>query len=183
MRFKQKQRSAQKTNGSSQSFEALYEEYFDRIYGYIASRLDDVNEVEDVVSDVFLKVMVKLDQFRGDNLTSWLFTIAHHTLMDTYRTRQPQSIELEEDTVADTPSPEQAFILHESQTEMLEHIRALSTRRQEVVTLKFYGQLRNQEIAEVLGISEQSVASHLHRALTDLHARIVPVPAQKVKEK
>lgn len=101
MRFKQKQRSAQKTNGSSQSFEALYEDYFDRIYGYIASRLEDVNEVEDVVSDVFLKVMVKLDQFRGDNLTSWLFTIAHHTLMDMYRTRQPQSTELEEDTVVD----------------------------------------------------------------------------------
>ncbi len=183
MRFKQKQRSAQKTNGTSRNFEVVYETYFFRVYRYIASRLEDANEVEDVVSDVFLKVMVKLDQFRGENLTSWLFTIAHRTLLDTYRRRQPQLVELEDDTVADTHSPEQSFILHESNTEMLEHIRALSTRRQEVITLKFYGQLRNRDIAEVLGINEQSVASHLHRALADLHTRIVPAPSQRVEDK
>jgi DNA-directed RNA polymerase specialized sigma24 family protein len=44
----------------------------------------------------------------------------------------------------------------------------LSPRRQEVVTLRFYGGLRNREIARVLGLDERTVAAHLCRAIQDL---------------
>ena len=48
-------------------------------------------------------------------------------------------------------------------------IGSLSPRRQEIVTLKFFGDLRNTEIAQVLGLDERTVASHLCRGLADLH--------------
>ncbi len=47
-------------------------------------------------------------------------------------------------------------------------IETLSPRRQEVITLRFFGELRNQEIAEILSLDERTVASHLCRAIEDL---------------
>jgi RNA polymerase sigma factor (sigma-70 family) len=47
-------------------------------------------------------------------------------------------------------------------------IAKLSPRRRDIVTLRFFGGLRNQEIAAVLKLDERSVASHLSRALEDL---------------
>jgi DNA-directed RNA polymerase specialized sigma24 family protein len=44
------------------------------------------------------------------------------------------------------------------------------SRRREIVALRYFGGLRNQEIAAVLGLGERTVAAHLSRALRDLHA-------------
>ena len=52
-------------------------------------------------------------------------------------------------------------------------ISTLSPRRQEIITLKFFGGLRNKEIAQILRLDERTVASHLCRGLEDLHQRYV----------
>ncbi len=183
MPFKQKALAHIKVGSTTLSLGQVYEGYFHRIYAYIASHLENQNDVEDVVSDVFLKVTRNFAQFRGENLSSWLFTVAHNALQDKHRKRQPEQIDLEDDIAIDAESPEQSLITHERQIEILTYIRSLSTRRQEVITLKFYGQLRNQEIAEVLGINEQSVASHLHRALADLRRLVVLDDTYQLEEK
>jgi RNA polymerase sigma factor (sigma-70 family) len=63
------------------------------------------------------------------------------------------------------------------QSEQAFHIRQmialLPIKRQEVVILKFFGGLRNKEIAAVLDLDERTVASHLSRALTDLKRLLV----------
>jgi RNA polymerase sigma-70 factor, ECF subfamily len=182
MRLKKTPASQSSTN-NLESFEILYEEYFHRVYAYIASRLETQKDAEDLVAEIFIKAMQRFSQFRGENLSAWLFTIAHNALQDLYRKQKPLLFDLEDELISDTETPEQTFLTLESQREILRHIQALSPRRQEIVTLKFYAQLRNQEIAEILGINEQSVASHLHRALSDLKARLVPIIAHQVESK
>ena len=61
-------------------------------------------------------------------------------------------------------------------------IARLPERRREIITLRFYGELRNQEIAEVLGLDVRTVASHLSRGLRDLHALWVAEAEQTALE-
>ena len=75
---------------------------------------------------------------------------------------------------SDTPTPEAAFQRQEQFNRLRQRIANLSPRRQEIVTLRFFGELRNSEIAAVLGLDERTVAAHLCRAIEDLQRQYTP---------
>jgi RNA polymerase sigma factor (sigma-70 family) len=72
-----------------------------------------------------------------------------------------------------TPSPEEILTQEEAFQHMRALIATLSPRRQEIITLKFFGGLRNGEIADILELDERTVASHLSRGLRDLQYKYV----------
>ena len=75
------------------------------------------------------------------------------------------------DIKSNTILPDEAVLRKEQFTRLHSMISSLSPRRQEVISLKFFAELRNKEIAEILGLDERSVASHLSRALDDLQKK------------
>lgn len=159
-----------------EQFRALYRHYFPRIYAYVAARVGRKHDAEDVVSEIFVKVVEALNRFeyRGEgSFTAWLFRIAHNHVVQFYRRqgRSAQAISLDDvpQLRSDLPSPDEAYLQKERFARLLEMLDTLSPRRQEIISLRFFGELRNQEIAEVLGLSEKTVASHLSRGLDDLH--------------
>lgn len=158
------------------AFRALYRHYLPRIYGYIASRVDSAQDAEDLTAETFLNMIKALRQFeyRGaGSFAAWLFRIALNQVAAFHRRSPPRTHSLEDlpPLPSTNPAPEDWL----SQQERSERVRAmltmLSPRRQEIVTLRFYGGLRNREIAVVLGLDERSVAAHLSRALADLQRR------------
>src|SRR5690606_7557902 len=66
-------------------------------------------------------------------------------------------------------SLELRLIRREHAAELRAMIEALPLRRRDVLMLRYYGELRNNEIAQVMGIDERTVSSHLSRGLRDLH--------------
>ena len=154
----------------------VYDAYLPRIYGYVAARIDNRHDTEDVVSEVFLKTAAQLERLRSDQpevLTTWLFTVARNTIHDYYRRKSPMLVpyDILEDTPANGLSPEAALSQTENSTHLRQLLRTLSPRRQEVIILKFFAGLRNQEIATVLELDERTVASHLSRGLQDLYSK------------
>lgn len=146
--------------------EELYEAYLPAVYGYIYSRVNHRQDAEDLTSEVFLKMIRRLDQHRLENsFAAWLFTIAHHTVIDFYR-RWSKTRAL--DDASPAPTLETA-VDHQALHQL---IAGLPERRQEVITLKFFGGLRNQEIALILNLDERTVASHLSRGLHDLYQQL-----------
>jgi RNA polymerase sigma-70 factor (ECF subfamily) len=159
-----------------QAFRELYHHYFPRVYGYVAARVGHVPDAEDVVSTIFLKAVGKLHhfQYRGaGSFAAWLFSIAHNEVSQFYRARPPDPLPLDElpDVNSRDLSPDQQLVRREQFTQLYALIGTLSPRRQEILTLRFFGELRNQEIAAVLGLDERTVASHLCRALEDLQRK------------
>jgi RNA polymerase sigma-70 factor (ECF subfamily) len=171
--------------GDPRAFAPIYDHYFDRVYAYVRHRVYDPQDAEDVIADVFCRAIQNLKRFRWRNANSfagWLFRIAHNLVMDYYRHRKRTVflIETKEGLVevADqAPPPEDALAQQEAFQQMRALIATLSPRRQEVITLRFYGGLRNREIAHVLGLDERTVAAHLCRALRDLE-RAYTAPTQ-----
>src|SRR5215468_5237278 len=65
-------------------FADLYELYFDRVYAFIARRVRDRGETEDLTSEVFHRALANLARFewRGTPFLAWLYRIAHNAIAD-----------------------------------------------------------------------------------------------------
>ncbi len=160
-----------------EAFRRLYRHYFARVFAYVAYRVGRRQDAEDITADVFMRVIEKIAQFeyRGEgSFAAWLFRIAYNRVQQFYRQSQKQSFIMLDD-IPDIKSnqmlPDEALMRKEQFARLHDMIASLSTRRQEVISLKFFAGLRNKEIAEILGLDERSVASHLSRGLDDLQQK------------
>jgi len=160
------------------AFQELYTRYVRRVYSYVASRIGHRQDAEDVVSEVFLRVIKNLDQLRQRQQTSfaaWLFVIARHAIADHYRknghSEEYISLDVAELCAPAEKQPDHLLSHNEESAYLYSLILTLPERKREIITLRFYGGLRNQEIAKVLGIGEKTVSAYLSRAVNDLQEK------------
>jgi RNA polymerase sigma-70 factor, ECF subfamily len=167
----------QRAKHDPEAFRALYHAWLPRVFAYVAYRVAVRADAEDITADVFMQVARSLRQFehRGEGaFAAWLFRIASNAVVS--HARRPHQRELLLDDLPELSSeqatPERAYLDRERFLRLYRAIQTLSPRRQEIVTLRFFGGLRNIHIAEVLGIDERTVAAHLSRALNDLQNQL-----------
>ena len=151
-----------------QAFAPLYARYFDAIYGYCAMRLHDRELAEDAMSIVFSRALAGLNGCRPDRFRSWLFTIAHHAIVDAYRRPSPEQPLLDTWEAADpAATPEDAVIAAEARRDLAQVLGRLPEDQRRVMELRLSG-LTGPEIAAVLGRSPLAVRSLQFRAMTRL---------------
>ncbi|MGQ9886903.1 MAG: sigma-70 family RNA polymerase sigma factor [Aggregatilineales bacterium] len=177
---------ARARRGDTESFRALYARYFPRVYAYIAYRVGRAQDAEDITAEVFAKAVAGLARFedRGAGaFGGWLFRIAHNQIALFYRQQRRAGELFALDELPDIQGNDLPLDLAVQRKEQFARLRALilalAPRRREVVLLRFFGGLRNQEIAEALGLDERTVAAHLSRGLDDLRRRYLPEPARE----
>ena len=73
--------------GNSQAYAALFDQHYDAVYRFCYFRLRDVEMAQDIASDVFVRMVEKLDTFEahGRPLLAWLYTIARNLIIDHQR--------------------------------------------------------------------------------------------------
>lgn len=160
------------------AFRELYQRYFPRVYAYIAYRVGRRQDAEDLTADVFLRALNGLVRFedRGPGaFAAWLFRIAHNLVQESYRRRgtAPEALPLDQlpDLAGHALLPEEALLRKEQFAVLRCLVGTLSPRGREVVLLKFFGELRNREIATLLGLDERTVGAYLSRALQELNRK------------
>jgi len=163
--------------GDHESFGKLYDLYVTPIHRYVAFRLPQAL-VEDIVADVFVKAWEKLDSYKGRKGTpfsSWLFRIAKHVVIDTYRT-QKEIVELDEVHVDEDRWNDPVLgITQEMQAKLLRQaMNKLPKRYREVLLLSFMSNLGHGEIARAMKMREGGVRILKHRALKKL-GELLPV--------
>lgn len=166
---------ARRAVAEPEAFQALYQLYFRRVYGYVAARIAEPPDAEDVVSEIFLRVVKHLAQLRNQqqlSFAAWLFVIARSAVSDHYRRNGHATTFVPLDAAtplhAEDSTPDRVVTAKEDAAWLRTLIATLPERQREVIMLRYYGGLRNQEIAAVLGIGEKTVSAYLSRALSEL---------------
>lgn len=158
----------------------LFQVYYPRIYNYLRYRVNSPEDAEDLISIVFEHAYTARTQFdpvKGA-FSSWIFRIAHNTLIDYYRRHERRSAwedeaDLPPDLITPEPSPETQLIQKETLAQMLHSLKRLSDRDQEIITLKFAGKLKNKDIAEIMNLKEKTVSVVLLRAMRRLRDEMI----------
>ncbi len=135
---------------------------------------DDRNAAEDLVQEAFIRLHKSAHRIKSnDKAASYLRSIVINLARDHNR-RGLMSLRHQEAVPAgSTPeAPEDRLILDEQQARFLDEVRALSPRQRDCIFLRFYLELSEREIADVLGISPNSVKTHFRRGLASLRSTI-----------
>lgn len=152
--------------------EALYIEFAPKVKGYVAGKLQNPQEAEDLVSEVFVKVYERLDSFdpKKASLSTWVYAITRNTVIDYYRTRR-QGAQFPEVLVAEGDMEE--TLAHADALERLATaLEALEERQRDIVILRYYRGMTLKDIAARMQISYAYVKVLHSGALNTLKKRL-----------
>lgn len=167
----------------------LYDRYVDAIDRYVRHRVGGRENVEDIVAEVFRKVVEGLPAFewKGGGFRAWIYTIAANQVTDFHRQRGRENPAQElfqsmsdsrDRQVGSTlpsspaPAPEDALLQTERNARLIESLSCLTAAQRELLELKFGHDLSHQEIAAVTDRSPSAVSSMLHRAIKRLRCEL-----------
>ena len=160
--------------GHADEYADLYREYLPRILNYVRVRVDDEDLAQDLTAAVFERAIDKQHTLRQRGaFGAWLFRIARNTVAGYYRRRRPTvSLDLATEQANADPLPAEALVHREELERLRAALANLSEREQEIIRLRFGGELGNKEIARVMRLRAGNVAVILYRALRKLRARL-----------
>ncbi len=165
-----------KTSNKNPDFSAcdpaeLFRAFGAAVYAYARRLLGETADAEEVLSETFLRVCQKREQYDGrGSLRAWVFSIAHRLCIDVVRDKAKlaKPVSLPEQLMATDPPPTVSIEKQERQTIIAGAIERLSAEQKEVIMLKIYGGLTFREISETLGIPLNTALGRMHQALKQL---------------
>lgn len=150
--------------------EALYRAEARRLVGMLTAYVGDVALAEDIAQEAFAKVHRTWDRVREpERLVSYLRATAFNLARSSLRRRLRPVPPID---VSSTTNPEDGLVLGEDQRAVVAAVQRLPKQQRACVILRYYAELGIDDIASTLGISPNSVKTHLVRALDALEVSL-----------
>ena len=153
-----------------EAFGLIYDHFSERLYRFIFFRVGHKELAEDILADTFIKAWTKIDQVdNAKAFTGWLYQIAKNNIIDYYRVKKV-TVNLEEvvEYLEDASSPVDETNMIIEQKVVLELMEFLPEDQKQIIKYKFFEDLENIEIAQIMGKTEVSVRVIQHRAINKL---------------
>src|SRR6185369_4561974 len=149
-------------------FADLYEQNFYRVYAYVARRVGDRHQAEDVTAEVFREALAGIQKFewRGVPFIAWLLRIASRAIADHCQRSGREAGNPAQDTAR--PGPEEI----ERSAMLFQLVDRLPETQFRVIHMRFVEQKSIREIAGELGRSEGAVKQLQLRAIENLRAQM-----------
>ena len=150
-------------------FSKLVDMYASRLYGYFYRLTANPQLSNDLLSELFLKLVKKISTFRKGNFDSWIFKIASNIFYDYLRKKQryDKLLEAEKERLK-TNIAESGRTETESFDKLQIQLNKLDTDTRELIMLRFYSQLSFKQIAKTRSLPIGTVLSKVHRGLKKL---------------
>jgi RNA polymerase sigma-70 factor (ECF subfamily) len=146
----------------AKNVEAIWVDYHEKLLGFIQKRVKDKCIAEDILQDVFIKILNKIDTLREDSkIQNWLYQLTRNTIIDFYRANKimediPESLIEEDSTNTDSA-------VEEMKSCIMPVIDSLDEKYREAVTLTEMEGLSQKELASKLNISYTGAKSRVQR--------------------
>ncbi|MGP4041372.1 sigma-70 family RNA polymerase sigma factor [Gracilibacillus sp. D59] len=157
------------------TFEELYSKYHQDLFQFIFYMVKDKQQTEDIVQDVYIKVLTSYQNFKGESSEkTWLFSIARHVTFDYFRKlKRKRNKFLEffnwgeegEQIKSEQQEPEEYILLDDHRKQIYHCMEHCSNDQKQVIILRFIQDFNIKETAEILDWSSSKVKTTQHRAL------------------
>ena len=161
----------QAKQGDKQAIAALYNGHVDAIYRYVWPRVRDETIAEDLTAQVFLKALEGLPAYEpsGKPFLAWLYRIAYARVVDHWRKQERRAtLPLEDTMPAREPRPMDLLEAEDDWVTAVDLLAQLTDDQQEVLMLRFIGEMSLSEVAETMGKTLGATKAVQHRALASL---------------
>jgi len=162
--------------GDNEAFAQLYENNFDRIYRYIALKIGNRAEAEDMTQQVFLNSIKSIRSFKwkGVSFAAWLYRIAHNLVVDYLRKKSKAvTAPLDDSLASNGANPQQLAEQQLDIERLVSATKELTKAQREVISLRFAGELPVTEVAKIMGKSQGAIKALQHSAILSLRKKML----------
>ena len=158
----------------------LYELYYERIFRFCVHRLFNKEIAEDVTSTVFLQVARRIRTFKGrtvQDFRNWLYAIAANQA-NAYIRKTSRRKKLLAEAAGSMTASAAGSTDKSSEPDwprLYEAILKLKPQHQTIVTLRFFENLKYEQLAKILNVKEATARVTLHRILNELRNHLLTV--------
>jgi RNA polymerase sigma-70 factor, ECF subfamily len=156
--------------GSERAYEELVNRFGPAILGYFLRNTGNRADAEDLVGEVFLRLVKGLPNYKEqERFEIWFYRMAHHLLVDYWRKRkipyQADQWQLENETTDDLPARIES---KENEDELQRALAKLPAEQREVILMRYFSGLSFQEISKINGTPIGTALARAHRGLGKL---------------
>ena len=152
-----------------EAFGAIVKEYSESLYWQIRRLVLSHDDANDILQNTFIKAWSNIDYFRGDaKMSTWLYRIALNECLTYVNKQQANNILSIDDAdieVLGKLESDPYFDGDETQRVFLRAIHSLPQKQQMVFNLKYFKEMKYEEISEILGTSVGALKASYHHAV------------------
>jgi RNA polymerase sigma-70 factor (ECF subfamily) len=153
---------------SRQAFAKVVSEYSERLYWQIRKMVLIHEDTDDILQETFIKAWTNIDNFRGDSkLSTWLYRIAINesiTFLNKKRNQNNVSMDDDDTFLLNTLESDSYFDGDEAQLLLQKAILTLPEKQRLVFQMKYFKELKYEEMSDILGTSVGALKASYHHA-------------------
>lgn len=156
-------------NAFNEAFEIILSGYKERLYWHIRKMVLSHDDTDDILQNTFIKIWKNLESFQGKSkMYSWCYRIATNetlTFLDHKKRKRAESLDDYEGRIADTLIAEDYFDGDYAQAILMEAVQSLPEKQQLVFNMKYFQEMKYQDISEILETSVGGLKASYHHAV------------------
>ena len=157
-----------------EAFERIVKEYSEQLYWQIRRLVLSHDDANDILQNTFIKAWTNIEYFRGDaKMSTWLYRIALNeclTFLNKQRASQQLSIDEADTEIMNQLESDTYFDGDETQKVFLQAIKQLPEKQQMIFNLKYFKEMKYEEISEILGTSIGALKASYHHAVKKIES-------------
>ncbi|MBQ1866564.1 MAG: RNA polymerase sigma factor [Bacteroidales bacterium] len=159
-----------------QLFNQIVKDYSEKIYWHVRRFVYSHEDADDLVQEIFVKIWKSLPSFRGEaNLYTWIYRIATNEALNFLRRRKVRAAlmfqSLDEETSRQIDE-DPWFDGTALQRKLAKAVAALPTKQRLVFNMKYFGDMKYEDIAQITGTSVGALKASYHIACEKLKSNI-----------
>ena len=166
--------------GDEQRFRELYDRTYDRVWAFVLRRIPDGEAAEDVVAETFLAVWRRIADVPTDAVSAdaWVFGTARRVLANTFRGSKRRGYLFDRIRQRPVDLNVDLFPTDESNNGVMQALGRIPRNQREILSLSIWEELETNQIARILGCSENAAAIRLTRARQALRKELESMTPQ-----
>jgi RNA polymerase sigma-70 factor (ECF subfamily) len=153
--------------GDRLAMQVLFARHHVRVYRFVLRLVRDESVAEDLISEVFLDVWRQAGRFEGrSQVSTWLLAIARFKALSALRRRPDEELDDETAEAIEDPSDDPEVVLDkkDKSAAIRKCLEKLSAEHREIIDLVYYHEKSVEEVAQIVGIPENTVKTRMFYA-------------------